>query len=385
LILCFAGMATMFAGGMSMPILPLYAAELTTSLLMIGLVVSGYFIVRLFFELPIGLASDVVGRRKPMVAGVAVATLGALVCTVASDIIQLILGRALWGLGTAAFYCIATALLADLFPRERRGRMVGVFQATEFLGSVLGASFGGYVASVMGYRGLFLVCTVISFVSLVATVFIPAMGLRAVTGDWRAMLRLSSPNFRYLVNPTVVLVSIMTLTVTLRESGPVSTIVPLYAKFTLGMSVAEIGIIMAARSVGQSVGTVSGGWMADKVGKHQALILTFVLGALSMYLYTVTSLLSAWIGLMVLTGVSFGAVYCVVPTMIVEAVPESARGLAIGAYRTFLDLGGLIGPIMASLIAGLFDYEAVFYAGVILMLLGTLVTIASSRYRSKVS
>jgi len=375
----------MFAGGMSMPILPLYAAELTTSLLMIGLVVSGYFIVRLFFELPIGMASDVVGRRKPMVAGVAVATLGALVCAVASDIIQLILGRALWGLGTAAFYCIATALLADLFPRERRGRMVGIFQATEFLGSVLGASFGGYVASVMGYRGLFLVCTVISLASVIATVFIPGMGLRPVVGDWRAMFRLSSPNYRYLMNPTVILVSIITLTVTLRESGPVSTIVPLYANFTLGMSVAEIGIIMAARSVGQSVGTVSGGWMADKVGKHQTLILTFALGALSMYLFTVTGLLSAWIGLMILTGVSFGAVYCVVPTMIVEAVPESARGLAIGAYRTFLDLGGLVGPITASLIAGLFDSKAVFYAGVILMLLGTLVTIASTRYRSKIS
>jgi MFS family permease len=311
-----------------------------------------------------------------MVIGLAVATLGALVCAVASDILQLILGRALWGLGTAAFYCIATALLADLFPRERRGRMVGIFQATEFLGSVLGASFGGYVASTMGYRGLFFVCTAISSASLAATIFMPVMDLRPIVRDWRTIFRLSSFNYRSLMNSTVVLACIVTLAVTLRESGPVSTIIPLYAKFTLGMSVAEIGITVAARSVGQSLGTVSGGWMADKVGKRQALILTFVLGALSMYLFTLTGLFSAWIGLMVLTGVSFGAVYCVVPTMIVEAVPESARGLGIGAYRTFLDVGGLAGPIMASLIAESLDNKAVFYAGALLMLFNVVVTIA---------
>jgi len=369
-------MVTMFAGGMSMPVLPLYAAELTTSLLMIGLVVSGYFIVRMFFELPFGFVSDVVGRRKPMVIGLIVATLGAFACTMALDILHLILGRALWGLGTAAFYCTATALLADLFPTRQRGRMVGIFQATEFLGSVLGASFGGYVASVMGYRGLFMVCTVISLVSLVATALIPTMGLRPLVSDWRAIFRLSSANYRSLINPTVMLVSLITLTVTLRDSGPVSTIVPLYAKFTLGMSIAEIGILMAARSVGQSVGTVSGGWMADRFGRRQVLILTFLLGALSMYLFTTTGLLSAWIVLMVLTGVTFGAVYCVVPTMIVDAVPESARGLAIGAYRTFLDVGGLVGPIMAALIAGSFDSIAVFYAGVILMLFNVFVVAA---------
>jgi MFS family permease len=62
--------------------------------------------------------------------------------------------------------------------------------------------------------------------------------------------------------------------------------------------------------------------------------------------------------------------------MIVEAVPESARGLGIGAYRTFLDVGGLAGPIMASLIAESLDNKAVFYAGALLMLFNVVVTIA---------
>ena len=65
-IVCLGGFITVFGFGVVQPFLPLYARELGASETVVGLVVSSYFITRLFIELPSGMISDRVGRRIPL-------------------------------------------------------------------------------------------------------------------------------------------------------------------------------------------------------------------------------------------------------------------------------------------------------------------------------
>ena len=59
---------------------------------------------------------------------------------------------------------------------------------------------------------------------------------------------------------------------------------------------------------------------------------------------------------MFLKGIFWGIVYGVTPAYIADSVPDDARGKAIGTYRTFLDLGGLIGPLVLSTLVDTVGY-----------------------------
>lgn len=95
LVLVVTGILTMFVMGISTPIIPLYTSELTTSLILIGFVVSGYFAVRMFFEIPFGTLSDRIGPRKPLIIGRVLAISGIILLFLATDPYQLIVARVL--------------------------------------------------------------------------------------------------------------------------------------------------------------------------------------------------------------------------------------------------------------------------------------------------
>ena len=78
------------------------------------------------------------GPRKPLILGRVVAVAGIILAFCASDAYQLIVARALWRIGDAAFFCVSTAYVASVFPIRERGRALGVFVSIETIGSFLG-------------------------------------------------------------------------------------------------------------------------------------------------------------------------------------------------------------------------------------------------------
>jgi len=75
---------------------------------------------------------------------------------------------------------------------------------------------------------------------------------------------------------------------------------------------------------------------------------------------------------MLFKGVFWGIVYSVIPAFIADAVPGEVQGKAIGTFRTFLDLGGLLGPIIMTNLVGFFGapagYIYSFYFGDLILL-----------------
>ena len=95
----------MLVMSMSLPsvFLPIFARQLVPSEFLVGLVSSAWFISRLFTELPSGILADRFGRCRLLIAGLGISAVGAFVCSAANVIYMLILGWALWGLGTGLF------------------------------------------------------------------------------------------------------------------------------------------------------------------------------------------------------------------------------------------------------------------------------------------
>jgi MFS family permease len=104
----------------------------------------------------IGRIADLRGRVPVLVdVALVVFAIGSLVTALAYDLPSMVTGRFLQGVGGGGLVPATLALVADLYPVERRGVPLGVVSAVQELGSVLGPLFGAVVLAVADWRAIF--------------------------------------------------------------------------------------------------------------------------------------------------------------------------------------------------------------------------------------
>ena len=120
-------------------------------------IVSGFLLGYVAMLPMIGRIADLRGRVPVLVAALVLFALGSLVTTLAYDMPSMVAGRFLQGVGGGGLVPATLALVADLYPAERRGVPLGVVSAVQELGSVLGPLFGAVVLALADWRAIFAV------------------------------------------------------------------------------------------------------------------------------------------------------------------------------------------------------------------------------------
>ncbi|MDA3909169.1 MAG: MFS transporter [Sulfurimonas sp.] len=131
-----------------LPVISIYAASMTDSLLLVGIIVGGYALTQAIFQVPFGVMSDKIGRKPTLLIGLLIFLIGSLIAAFATDIYTLMLGRFLQGAG--AIGSVITAMISDLVEEEVRGKAMAImggtialsFAIAMGLGPVIGASYG---------------------------------------------------------------------------------------------------------------------------------------------------------------------------------------------------------------------------------------------------
>jgi len=118
-------------------------------------IISGFLLGYVAMLPLIGRVADLRGRVPVLVAALALFALGSLVTALAYDMPSMVSGRFLQGVGGGGLVPATLALVADLYPAERRGVPLGVVSAVQELGSVLGPLFGALVLAVADWRAIF--------------------------------------------------------------------------------------------------------------------------------------------------------------------------------------------------------------------------------------
>lgn len=124
-------------------------------------VVSGFLLGYVAMLPLIGRIADLRGRLPVLVAGLVVFAAGSLVTAASYDLASMVVGRFFQGLGGGALVPATLALVADLYPVERRGVPLGIVSAVQELGSVLGPLGGAVVLALADWRAIFLVNLVV--------------------------------------------------------------------------------------------------------------------------------------------------------------------------------------------------------------------------------
>jgi len=118
-------------------------------------IVSGFLLGYIVVMPLLGRLSDLYGRRPLLLLCLAVFAGGSLVTASATDLGSVVTGRALQGLGGGGLVPVTLALVADLWPPERRSLPLGVIGGVQELGSVLGPLYGGLILTVSTWQTIF--------------------------------------------------------------------------------------------------------------------------------------------------------------------------------------------------------------------------------------
>ncbi|MFL6022858.1 MAG: MFS transporter [Marmoricola sp.] len=118
-------------------------------------IISGFLLGYVAMLPLIGRIADLRGRLPVLVAALVVFGFGSLVTAAAYDLPSLVAGRFLQGVGGGGLVPVTLALVADIYPVERRGVPLGIVGAVQELGSVIGPLYGAVVLSVGTWRDIF--------------------------------------------------------------------------------------------------------------------------------------------------------------------------------------------------------------------------------------
>ena len=114
-----------------------------------------------------GKLSDLYGRRRFFILGLVIFMAGSIASGAAQNIDELIVSRAVQGLGGGAFFPIALSIAGVTFPPEQRGRITGIFSSVFGIASVLGPSVGTYIVDVVNWRWVFYINLPLGIASII--------------------------------------------------------------------------------------------------------------------------------------------------------------------------------------------------------------------------
>ena len=336
------------------PVLPLHAEELGASLSMVGLVVASYAIAQLLLRIPIGVAADMLGRRKPFAAAaLACATAGAVGLALAPDPWALFAARTLVGVGGAGWVAVSV-LFSSYYAADRSGHAMARVMTINSVGLLAATFSGGLISEYFGAYAAFYTAAACGACGTVLMLL--AREPRQIrSGSY------SAATFRRVARIPLLLlagaIGILAQFVTFAGSFG---FVPLYAE-RIGASDAEVGYVTTAMLIGQLLGTMATTRIARCCGIRASLFLAS--GLVGASLVVVPAIASVWL-LMALQGtggMARGIVNTLLISLSLRAVAPEDRATGMGIYQAIYAAGMLAGPVVSGYLAQASSLAAVFY------------------------
>ncbi|MFA7382251.1 MAG: MFS transporter [Desulfurivibrionaceae bacterium] len=368
------------------PVLPLFALYLGAGPEAIGFAVGVSTVTGIFFKLPSGALSDVIGRKKTMLIGLMVFAVLPFAYLFIDNYQALIMVRFIHGLATAIYGPVSMAVVADV-AGERKGELLSWFSSVTIIGNLLGAPLGGlilntspgaagpglgdfqiaYLAS--GFAGVMALLLALGVLkddrkkgkhqSLQEAYARFVSGIKEVASDRRVII---TANMEGLQNMTV---------------GALEAFLPIYAVTVAGLTAFQAGLLWGVQVVATIVAKPIMGKTSDRYGRKPLISAGLFLCAIS---FAAIPLLENFypLGLAALVfGLGEALVTSSSAALIVDVCKEKHFGAAMGTFGTIFDIGHAAGPILAGFLIARFDYLPAFWIMAGLLLAAIPVFVAS--------
>lgn len=317
-------------------VLPSIARDLGSQPFQLQSVVNGFNAAFAIFAIVWGVLSDRLGYRATVVLGLAAFAVGSILSATAPHLLVLNVGRILAGVGGAAVFAGAAALMSNAWEGAARARNFAIFGTTMGIGSASGPVLAGLLTDWLGWRGVYIAFGLIALLAIAFARALPFVKHERVYGGKAVdFTLLRSPHFLAMaLVPVVSAVGVVTM----------ATYLPVAYSAIYGLSAARSGIFMlfmmgpiviAPLAVAR---LLTGARNVTPMQVIYASLGLIVLGDVA--LWTVSPAVSMWWAVpgMLLIGAGFGLTIGLVDGEALTAVPANRSGAAAGVLN-FMRLG----------------------------------------------
>ncbi len=334
---------------MIVPILPEYASGLGASQQIIGMLFASYAIAFLITTPIVGLLSDRVGRKLPMVCGLIGLFGSTLLFAFSSDLSMLFIARALQGISAAATWTAGLALISDLFPPKERQMAIGIAISGSFAGTLLGPLFGGILYEYGGY----------------ILPFIAAAGLVLIDGIARLLLLKDPPrlpadqqvSLRSMLKNRIILLMAGVIVLVAAATALLEPVLPLYLSDELGVSPTMIGLLFAVTVIASLIASPFSYAVAERFGRKRVIMAGLVCTAILLPALAISGSFLVEVVIMAVLGAVLAIGLASVPlemTEVIDRMGTGGYGAVYAVYNLALSFGMMAGPIAGGLLAGTF-------------------------------
>jgi MFS transporter, DHA1 family, multidrug resistance protein len=360
------------------PVLPLFALYFGAGPEAIGWVVGISTVTGIFFKLPSGALSDIIGRKKTMLVGLFVFAVMPFACLLVTDVFLLTIIRFLHGFATAIYGPVSMAVIADL-AGSKKGKMLSWFSSVTIIGNLLGAPIGVFVLfsmsrtaslSLNDFRYVFLLSGCAGILSLLCA-------WRYLKGEesvqqgigLRSSLRRFGSGIKEVVSDRRVVVTSSMEGLQNMTMGALEAFLPVCAVKVVGLNELQAGFLWGIQDLATISAKPMMGKLSDGNGRKPVIVAGMVLCALS---FASFPLFKAFY-LLVITAAVFGLGEAFVTSsstaLVADICKERHFGTAMGTFGTIFDIGHASGPIVAGILVARWGYLHAFWSMAALLLL----------------
>jgi EmrB/QacA subfamily drug resistance transporter len=147
--------------------LPTLAEAFNASFQQVQWVVLAYLLAITTLIVSVGRLGDLIGRRRLLLAGIALFTAASVLCGMASTLGLLVAARAAQGLGAAVMMALTMAFVGETVPKAKTGGAMGLLGTMSAVGTALGPTLGGVLIAGFGWQAIFLINAPLGVLALV--------------------------------------------------------------------------------------------------------------------------------------------------------------------------------------------------------------------------
>ncbi len=391
IIVCIASFATWTGFGAIMPYLPLFLKEEEhSSMLLIGVIASMFYVGTLLFSSPLGWASDTFGRKPIMVFGVTLVAFAMVLFTTTSNPYWFILFRLLEGIGTAAVGPAGQAFIADITDDKDRSKAYGILTSAQFGGLIIGPALGAVLLQLGGggRSGFYLVFyfgAALCALTALAMLFFVKEPVASRARIQRRLDRAAEgkkaerPPYRTILTPAILAFVVVAFTSHF-AMGAFDVVWSIWLDH-LGASTTYIAATWTAFSVPMLL-SFAGGMLADRHSRFRLMFVGYAFSAVAWILYGVTRDLTLFLIVNVLEGVAIAFSYPAKQAFLVQVSPKRWLGTVTGVETSAMQLAGLLGTLTAPILYDVISGYVISVGGVFSLIgLGIAAPVLSREWR----
>ena len=356
-------------------VLPTHTADAGVSLASVGIILSVNRFIRLALNGPVGVLYDRWHRRGLFVLALFIGAGSTAIYGLTQGFWPLLMGRLLWGLAWAGIWVGGNTIILDVSRADNRGRWVGVYQTTFFLGAAGGALLGGLLTDALGYHQAMITgASVTCLGAIIALIFLPeTRGLQSE----EVMPEVDPPRPSLFSNPTeraeFASASALYAANRLALAGILQATLGLFLLKLMGDQVQIVGHVVGVATLtgmGLSLSTLVSmtsaplmGGLSDRVGNRwRAVAGGLVPGVAGFGLLAVGLPLTVLVGIP-LAAITGGSNQSLATALIGDLGDGEYQSRRLGVLFTIGDLASAVGPLLAYALIPWWGIKSVYLLG----------------------